>query len=64
MKLEKLSSSKFKMFESQTLLNPNVVVGGYKGETNNPGKSSDQIKDNGSLDATDYGTGGRNDGFQ
>jgi len=63
MKLQKINSSKLEAFAQNELLNPNLVYGGYRGETGTS-TASDQIKGNGSIDSTGHGSGDRNDGFR
>lgn len=60
-----INDPKFSTFEKSRLDAPNMVFGGsYPGETNNAEQGfSDQLKDDGSLDKTNYGSGKANDGF-
>jgi hypothetical protein len=66
MKLEKINSSKFPVFNANEIISPKLVFGGYKGETSNnasTGGGADQIKETGKVDSTENGSGKRNDGF-
>lgn len=62
MKFEKINLDKFAACAQNELTSPNLVYGGYPGETSTS-TQSDQIKGNGSVDYTDHGSGTRNDGF-
>ncbi len=63
MKFESINNPKFDSFLEERIAHPNLIFGGYPGETVTS-TTQDQIKSGGDVDHTENGSNnGRNDGF-